>query len=83
MQNSGNADCSIDSKLSKAKPTNSRQTLELEVFKPWNFVGGIGLGVSSEALIAQDRCAKAPNDPKLSDGGGLAQPVRAKAAGAG
>ena len=32
--------------------------------------GGIGLGMSSEALIAQDRCAKAPNDPKLSDGGG-------------
>ena len=25
------------------------------------------LGMSSETLIARDRCAKAPNDPKLSD----------------
>ena len=55
--------------LPKAKAPNSRQTLELEVFKPWSLVGGSGLGMSSEALIAQDRCAKAPNDLKLSDGG--------------
>ena len=69
MQNSGNVGCSIDSKRPKAKPPNSRQTLELEVFKPWSLVDGIGLGMSFEALIARDRCAKAPNDSKLSDRG--------------
>ncbi len=42
---------------------------ELEVCKPWRLVGGIGLGMSSEALITRKRCAKSPNDPKLSDGG--------------
>ena len=42
---------------------------ELEVFKPWSLVDGIGLGLSSEALIARRRCAKSPNDPKLSDCG--------------
>ena len=42
---------------------------ELKVFKPWSLVDGIGLGMSSEALIARGRCAKSPNDPKLSDCG--------------
>ena len=42
---------------------------ELEVFKPWSLVDGIGLGLSSEALIARMRCAKSPNDLKLSDRG--------------
>ena len=40
---------------------------ESEVLKAWNLVGGIKLGMSSEALITRRRCAKSPNDPKLSD----------------
>ena len=70
MQNSENVGCSKDSKLPKAKPIELGTSSELELFKPWSLVGGFGLEVSSEALIAQDRCAKAPNDPKLSDGRG-------------
>ena len=46
MAKSGNAGCSIDSKPPKAKPPNSRQTLELEGFKAWSLVGVIGFGVS-------------------------------------
>ena len=44
---------------------------EVEVFKAWSLVGPIELGLSSEVLIARDRCAKSPNDPKLSDGGAV------------
>ena len=69
MQNSGNVGCSIDSKRPEAQPPELETSSELEVFKAWSLVGGSGLEMSSEALIAQDRCAKAPNDPKLSDGG--------------
>ena len=70
MQNSGNAGCSIDTKLSDAKPPDSRQTRELEVFKPWSLVDGIGFGVSLLALITRGRCVKSPNDSKLTDCGG-------------
>ena len=41
---------------------------ELEVLKPWSLVGGIGLERSSEALITRRRCAKSPNENKMSDG---------------
>ena len=69
MQKSGNVGCSIDSKPRKAKPPDSQQTLELEVFKAWSLVGSIDSECLCEALIAQKRCAKAANDPKLSDRG--------------
>jgi hypothetical protein len=36
-------------------------------------------GAAAGRRYAPDREGSAPNDPKLSDGGGLAQPVRAKA----
>ena len=40
---------------------------DLEFFKPWSLDDRTGLGMSSDALIARKRCAKSPNDPKLSD----------------
>ena len=47
---------------------------KLEVFKPLSLVDGIGLGMSSEALIARRRCAKSPNDRSSATGpaGGVA-----------
>ena len=69
LADSGNAG------LQNGREATERQTVglatdsELEVFKPWGLVDGIGLGVSSEALITRTGCAKSPNDPKLSDGG--------------
>ena len=77
MQNSGNVGCSIDSKLPKAKPSELETSSELEVFKAWSLGGGIELGMSFEALIARGRCAKASNDPKLSDGRGWRGPCKA------
>ena len=80
MQSSENVGCSKDSKLPKAKPIELGTSAELELFKPWSLVGGFGLGVSSEVLIAQDRCAKAPNEPSSETAEAGAMAARAKAA---
>ena len=45
----------------------------LEVFKPWVLVDGIGLGMSSKALIARMRCAKSPNDWIMNKSVGVSQ----------
>ena len=59
----------MDSKPPKAKPTELATSSKPGVFKPRSLTDRIDLGMSSEALIARRRCAKSPNDPKLSDRG--------------
>ena len=67
LGDSGNAGLQNGREATEGQTVGLATDAELEVFKPWGLVDGIGLGVSSEALIARMRCAKSPNDPKLSD----------------
>ena len=77
MTDSGNAGQQNGREATKDQTVGLTIDSELEVFKAWSLVGGIELGMSSEALITRRRCAKSPNDPKLSDGGGWRGPCMA------
>ncbi len=66
LADSGNAGLQNGREATEGQSVGLATDSELEFFKPWSLVDGTRLGMSSKALIARMRCAKSPNENKIS-----------------